>query len=45
MRKIIVEVEVPVDGGVSGEKMEFWKQVFPFHSADVQELEETDDVR
>jgi dihydrofolate reductase len=37
MRKVIVEVEVSVDGGMGGEKMEFWKQVFPFHSADVQE--------
>ena len=37
MRKIIVEVEVSVDGAMGGETTDFWKQVFPFHSADVQE--------
>jgi dihydrofolate reductase len=37
MRKIIVEVEVSVDGAMGGENADFWKQVFPFHSADVQE--------
>ena len=37
MRKIIVEVEVSVDGAMVGETTDFWKQVFPFHSADVQE--------
>jgi dihydrofolate reductase len=37
MRKVIVEAEVSVDGGMGGENVEFWKQVFPFHSADVQE--------
>jgi len=36
MRKIIVEVEVSVDGAMGGENLDFWKQVFPFHSADVQ---------
>jgi dihydrofolate reductase len=36
MRKIIVEAEVSVDGVMGGE-MEFWKQIYPFHSADVQE--------
>lgn len=36
MRKVIVEAEVSVDGGMGGENMEFFKQVFPFHSADVQ---------
>ena len=37
MRKVIVEAEVSVDGGMGGEKAEFWKQVVPFHRADVQE--------
>lgn len=37
MRKIIVEVEVSVDGAMGGENMDFWKQVFPFHSTDVTE--------
>jgi dihydrofolate reductase len=37
MRKIIVEVEVSADGAMGGENMEFWQQVFPFHSADVVE--------
>ena len=37
MRKIIVEVEMSVDGAMGGENTDFWKQVFPFHSADVQE--------
>ena len=36
MRKIIVEVEVSVDGAMGGENADFFKQVFPFHSADVQ---------
>lgn len=36
MRSVIVEVEVSVDG-IIGEDMAFWKQVFQFHSADVQE--------
>ena len=31
----IREVKVPVDGAVSGENVNFWKQNFPF--ADVQE--------
>lgn len=35
MRKIIVEVEVSVDGAMGGENPDFWKQIFPFHSADV----------
>lgn len=35
MRKIIVEVEVSVDGCMGGENQDFWKQVFPFHSDDV----------
>jgi dihydrofolate reductase len=37
MRKIIVEAEVSVDGALGGENMDFWNQVFPFHSADVEE--------
>lgn len=37
MRKVIVEVEVSLDGGMGGEKMEFFKHVFRFHSTDVQE--------
>ena len=37
MRKIIVEAEVSVDGAMGGENTDFWKQNFPFHSADVQE--------
>jgi dihydrofolate reductase len=36
MRKIIVEVEVSVDGVMGGD-MEFWTQVFPFHSDDVKQ--------
>jgi dihydrofolate reductase len=35
MRKLIVEVEVSVDGAMGGENMAFFKQIFPFHSADV----------
>lgn len=37
MRKIIVEAEVSVDGAMGGENLDFWQQVFPFHSADVKE--------
>jgi dihydrofolate reductase len=37
LRKIIVEVEVSVDGAMGGENLDFWKQLFPFHSADVEE--------
>lgn len=36
MRKIIVEVEVSVDG-VMGQGPDFWNQIFQFHSQDVQE--------
>ncbi len=36
MRKIIVEAEVSVDGGMGGDNMEFWKTNFQFHSPDVQ---------
>lgn len=35
MRKIIVEVEVSLDGVMDGQSEEFWKQIFQFHSADV----------
>jgi dihydrofolate reductase len=37
MRKIIVEAEVSLDGGMGGDNAEFWKQLFAFHSADVEE--------
>ncbi len=37
MRKVIVGVQASIDGGMGGEKMEFFKQVFAFHSADVKE--------
>ena len=37
MRKIIVEAEVSVDGAIGGENADFWQQIFPFHSADVNE--------
>jgi dihydrofolate reductase len=37
MRKIIVEAEVSLDGVMGGENAEFWKQIFRFHSADVEE--------
>src|SRR5512144_132023 len=37
MRKIMVEAEVSIDGIMGGENADFWNQVFPFHSADVQE--------
>ncbi len=37
MRTIIVEAEVSLDGGMGGENLEFWKQIFPFHSTDVVE--------
>jgi dihydrofolate reductase len=36
MRKITVEVEVSVDGAMGSESMDFWNQVFQFHSEDVQ---------
>jgi dihydrofolate reductase len=37
MRKIIVEAEISLDGGMGGENTNFWKEIFPFHSADVTE--------
>jgi dihydrofolate reductase len=36
MRKLIVEAEVSLDGGMGGENTDFWQQVFPFHSPDVE---------
>lgn len=35
MRKIIVEVEISIDGCIGGEDTAFWKEVFPFHSDDI----------
>src|SRR5919106_2271171 len=37
MRKIIVEAEVSIDGVMGGENLDFWQQIFSFHSADVAE--------
>jgi dihydrofolate reductase len=37
MRKIIAEVIVSIDGIMGGEDMDFWKQIFQFQIADVQE--------
>jgi dihydrofolate reductase len=37
MRKVIVEAEVSVDGAMGGENLEFWKQNYLLHSADVQQ--------
>lgn len=36
MRKIIVEAEVSVDGVMGSDNMNFWQQIFQFHSPDVQ---------
>jgi len=36
MRKIIVEAEVSLDGAMGGENTDFWQQIFPFHSPDVE---------
>jgi dihydrofolate reductase len=35
MRKIIVEAEISLDGGMGGENANFWKETGPFRSADV----------
>ena len=35
MRKIIVEAEVSIDGVMGGDNLDFWKQIFGFHSDDV----------
>src|SRR5687768_16065576 len=37
MRKIIVDAEVSIDGVMGGENLDFWQQIFQFHSADVTE--------
>lgn len=37
MRTIIVEAEVSIDGAMGGTNLEFYQQLFPFHSADVTE--------
>jgi dihydrofolate reductase len=36
VRKVIVQVQVSVDGAMGGENPDFFKHVFPFHSADVK---------
>jgi dihydrofolate reductase len=36
MRKLVVEAEVSVDGAMGGENMEFWRQVFPFQTPEVE---------
>jgi dihydrofolate reductase len=37
MRKMIVEVEVSLDGAMGSDSMDFWNQLFAFHSSDVTE--------
>jgi dihydrofolate reductase len=37
MKKVIVEAEVSLDGVMGGDNADFWKQIFAFHSADVQQ--------
>lgn len=37
MGKVIVEAEVSIDGCMGGEHMDFWSQLFQFHSPDVQD--------
>ena len=37
MRKIIVEAEISVDGGMGGDNAAFWGQVFAFHTQDVKD--------
>jgi dihydrofolate reductase len=37
MIKIIVEAEVSIDGVMGGANLDFWKQIFQFHTPDVQE--------
>ena len=37
MSKVIVEAEVSLDGAMGGENMDFWEQIFPFHTPDVEE--------
>ena len=36
MSKLIVEVEMSLDGVIGGDQAAFWGQIFQFHSADVQ---------
>lgn len=36
MRQVIVVAEMSVDGALGGDNMDFWEQIFAFHSADVQ---------
>lgn len=36
MRHLIVEVEASIDGAMGGERQDFWPQIFPSHSPDVQ---------
>ena len=35
MRKIVVEVEVSLDGVLDGQSADFWQKIFTFHSPDV----------
>ncbi len=37
MGKVIVEAEVSLDGCLGGEHMEFWQNLFQFHSPDVHD--------
>ena len=37
MRKIIVEAEVSINGAMGSDNMDFWSQVFSYHSPDVNE--------
>jgi dihydrofolate reductase len=37
VRRVIVEAEVSLDGAMGGENLDFWTQIFAFHSADVVE--------
>jgi dihydrofolate reductase len=37
MKKVIVEAEVSLDGVMGGDAADFWKQIFTFHSAEVQQ--------
>jgi dihydrofolate reductase len=37
MREIMVEAEVSLDGAMGGANADFWKTLFQFHSADVQQ--------
>lgn len=36
MRKIIVEAEISLDGILGSTDMEFWQQLFPYHSEDLK---------